>query len=188
MTGTIAIKEKGAIQCLCQTERKMGMQIRKSTPEDLERMLEIYACARAFMAKTGNPRQWGPNQWPPSALLEQDIRSGDSYVCEENGRVVGTFYFVQGKDIEPTYAVIEDGAWLCDAPYGVVHRIAGDGSVKGIGSFCIAWAYDQCHHLRIDTHADNRVMQGLLHKLGFTHCGTIYVHEDHDPRLAYETV
>ncbi len=31
-------------------------------------------------------------------------------------------------------------------------------------------------------------MQGLLEKLGFTHCGTIYVEEDDYPRLAYEKV
>ena len=42
------------------------------------------------------------------------------------------------------------------------------------------------HHLRIDTHGDNTVMQRLMEKLGFTHCGTIYVEEDDYPRLAYE--
>ncbi|MBQ6645795.1 MAG: hypothetical protein IJM56_03845 [Clostridia bacterium] len=68
----------------------------------------------------------------------------------------------------------------------MVHRIASDGSVRGMGSFCLNWAYGQCRHLRIDTHADNTVMQNLLKKLGFVHCGTIYVHEDNDPRLAYE--
>jgi hypothetical protein len=29
-------------------------------------------------------------------------------------------------------------------------------------------------------------MQNLLRKLGFIHCGTIYVEEDNDPRLAFE--
>ena len=29
-------------------------------------------------------------------------------------------------------------------------------------------------------------MQGLLKKLGFVHCGTIYVEEDVFPRLAFE--
>ena len=29
-------------------------------------------------------------------------------------------------------------------------------------------------------------MQGLLRKLGFVPCGTIYVHEDRDPRIAFE--
>ena len=90
------------------------------------------------------------------------------------------------KDIEPNYLNIEDGQWIGDSNYGVVHRIASDGSEKGIGSFCIKWAFEQCGHLRIDTHADNTVMQNLLRKLGFVHCGTIYVREDRDPRLAFE--
>jgi hypothetical protein len=29
-------------------------------------------------------------------------------------------------------------------------------------------------------------MQNLLRKLGFVHCGTIYVEEDNYPRLAFE--
>ena len=163
------------------------MQIRKSTEQDLGRMLEIYAVARRFMAEHGNPNQWGPRGWPPEALLRRDIESGRSYVClNDAGRVVGTFFFDQGADIEPTYRQIADGAWLDDGPYGVVHRIASDGSERGVGAFCLSWAYGQCGHLRIDTHGDNTVMQGLLGKLGFVHCGTIYVYEDNDPRLAYE--
>ena len=67
-----------------------------------------------------------------------------------------------------------------------MHRIAGDGSEKGIGAFCINWAFEQCGHLRIDTHGDNIVMQNLVKKLGFVHCGTIYVEEDNNPRLAFE--
>lgn len=162
------------------------MRIRKSTENDLGRMQEIYAYARRFMAEHGNPNQWGPTNWPPEALLRQDILSGHSYVCEHEGRVVGTFYFIQGMDIEPTYARIDDGAWRDEGPYGVVHRIASDGSAKGVGAYCINWAYEQCGHLRIDTHGDNRVMQRLLDKLGFVRCGTIYVREDNDPRVAFE--
>ena len=163
------------------------MKIRKSTPRDLDRIMAIYARARAFMAGHGNPKQWGPTNWPPERLIRRDIADGDSYVClDDAGQVVGTFFFVHGPDIEPTYRRITDGAWLDDSPYGVVHRIASDGSGKGIGAFCLNWAYDQCGHLRIDTHGDNAVMQGLLKKLGFVHCGTIYVEEDDAPRLAYE--
>ncbi|MBR1409439.1 MAG: GNAT family N-acetyltransferase [Clostridia bacterium] len=164
------------------------MEIRKSTEQDIGRMMEIYAYARSFMAEHGNPRQWGPNSWPPEALLRQDIAQGHSYVCTHEGRTVGTFFFDFGKDIEPTYADITEGNWLDERPYGVVHRIAGDGSVKGIGAFCINWAYEQCGHLRIDTHGDNRVMQRLVEKLGFVRCGTIYVIQDNDPRFAYEKV
>ncbi|MBQ9005612.1 MAG: GNAT family N-acetyltransferase [Atopobiaceae bacterium] len=162
------------------------MHIRRSTEQDFERIMEIYARARRFMAQTGNPNQWGPNQWPPADLIHQDIAMGKGYVCEHNAQVVGVFFFDQGYRVEPTYDHIDDGQWVGDETYGVVHRIASDGSVKGTGRFCLEWAFDQCGHLRIDTHGDNVVMQNLLRKLDFVHCGTIYVHEDNDPRLAFE--
>ena len=162
------------------------MRIRKTTEKDFERVMEIYAYARGFMADHGNPNQWGPTNWPPEALIHEDIAQGKSYVCEVDGRVVGVFFYDYGKDIEPTYINIEDGAWQDDRAYGVVHRIAADGSVKGTGSFCLEWAYEQCNHLRIDTHSDNVVMQNLLTKLGYIRRGTIYVVEDNYPRFAYE--
>ena len=162
-----------------------SMLIRKTTPEDLPRLLEIYESARSFMAKSGNPAQWG-NAWPPTSLLERDIQSGHSYACLHDRRIVGTFFFNFGKDIEPTYAVIIDGKWQNDGPYGVIHRLAGDGSVKGIGAYCINWCYEQCCHLRVDTHPDNQVMQRLLTKLGFKRCGIIHVMQDNMPRIAFE--
>ena len=163
------------------------MRIRKSTEQDFDRMMEIYDYARGYMAKTGNPNQWGPTNWPPEELIHSDIREGNSYVCEnDEGKVIGTFYFIQGEDIEPTYRDITDGTWRDDSAYGVIHRVAADGSEKGIGAFSINWAFDQCGHMRIDTHGDNVVMQNLLTKLGFIQCGTIYVVEDNYPRLAFE--
>ena len=164
------------------------MEIRHAVEADFASIMDIYRRARAFMAEHGNPNQWGPTNWPPEALIHRDIATGCSYVCTEGGRIVGTFFYTSGRDIEPTYAVIEDGAWLDNGPYGVVHRIAADGSTKGVGAFCIRWALEQCGHLRIDTHGDNKVMQNLLSKLGFTHCGTIYVEEDNFPRMAYERI
>lgn len=162
------------------------MEIRHSTEKDFTQIMEIYDYARRFMAEHGNPNQWGPTHWPPEQLIHNDILSGTSYVCVHEKRVVGTFFFLTGMDIEPVYRHIENGKWMNDSAYGVVHRLAGDGSVKGIGEFCLKWAYRQCGHLRIDTHGDNIVMQNLLKKMGFTHCGTIYVEEDNYPRLAYE--
>ena len=162
------------------------MNIRQAKETDIERIMKIYAYARSFMAAHGNPNQWGPTLWPPKTLILNDISAGCSYVCEDAGSVNGVFFFRMGKDIEPTYDVIEEGSWRDDTPYGVVHRIASDGSQKGIGAFCLNWAYEQCRHLRIDTHRDNTVMRSLLAKLGFVHCGTIYVREDRFPRLAFE--
>lgn len=162
------------------------MEIRRAATEDFTTILSIYAYARELMRRTGNPNQWGPTNWPPQELVREDIRTGRSYVCVEAGRVVGVFYFEQGSSIEPTYARIEDGRWIGDERYGVVHRLAGDGSVKGVGACCLNWAYEQCGHLRADTHPDNKIMQHLFEKLGFVRCGIIHVDEDNYPRLAYE--
>ncbi|MCR4656670.1 MAG: GNAT family N-acetyltransferase [Lachnospiraceae bacterium] len=163
------------------------MKIRKTVGSDFERIMEIYAYARDFMAKTGNPNQWGPTNWPPGALIHKDINDGNSYVCvNDDDVVIGTFFYIQGHDIEPTYRRITEGAWRDESEYGVVHRLASDGSEKGIGRFCLGWAFEQCGHLRVDTHTDNKVMQNLLGKMGFVRCGIIHVEEDNYPRYAYE--
>ncbi len=160
------------------------MIIRNSEEKDFARIMEIYSHARNFMKEHGNPNQWGPTNWPPEELIHEDIKNGNSFVClNDEGKVVGTFFYIAGEDIEPTYRNIEDGVWLDDSAYGVVHRIAADGSEKGIGEYCINWAFNKCRHLRIDTHPDNVVMQNLLSKLNFKHCGTIYVEEDEYPPL-----
>jgi len=165
------------------------MRIRKTTENDISRVMDIYAYARKFMAEHGNPKQWGATNWPPEAVIRNDVKEGNSYVCiNDSDKVIGTFFYNAGKDIEPCYREIFDGEWIDDSSYGVVHRIAADGSEKGIGSFCINWAFEQCGHIRIDTHGDNYVMQGMLRKLGFKHCGTVFVTEDDDPRLAFERI
>ena len=162
------------------------MEIRHSTGEDLSQIMRIYESARRFMAEHGNPNQWGSTNWPPEELIHSDIAERNSYVCICEDRIVGTFFFKQGIDIDPTYQVIEEGEWLGNSDYGVIHRLAGDGSVKGIGRFCIEWAFEQCNHLRVDTHEDNRVMKNLLKKCGFIYCGIIHVESDGSPRAAYE--
>lgn len=162
------------------------MNIRHAAENDIPQMMKLYEYARRFMSEHGNPNQWGPAEWPPSALIRSDIADGHSYVCTDGGRIVGTFFFRQGEDIEPTYRVIEHGAWLTDAAYGVIHRLAGSGEAHGIGDLCLGWAWEQCRHLRADTHQDNRIMQHLLRKNGFVQCGIIHTAEDHTPRLAYE--
>ena len=162
------------------------MEIRHSTEKDFERIMELYKHARLFMAEHGNPNQWGPTQWPPEQLIHDDILHQTSYVCVHENQIIGIFFFSAGDDIEPTYQRIENGKWLNDSTYGAVHRLAGDGSVKGIGKSCLDWAYQQCGHLRAATHRDNIIAQNLLKKTGVTYCGIIYVASDNSSRLAYE--
>ena len=158
------------------------MHIRKTKLEELDIVMDIYAYARKFMAKTGNPTQWG-NHKPARERIEQDVLEGTHYVCEENGEIVAAFFYDEKPD--PTYTVIYDGEWPNSAPYGVVHRIASSGKIKGAGSFCLQWAFAQCGNLRIDTHEDNKVMQHTLLKNGFQYCGIIHL-VDGEPRLAYQ--
>lgn len=160
------------------------MEIRRSTMEDLQEIMQIYEIGRAFMRSTGNMAQWG-NGYPSEELVKKDIASGDSYVAVEKGEIEAVFVFRMGED--PTYQIIEHGAWKNDAPYGVLHRIASRGRIKGIGSECIQWCFAQCKNLRGDTHADNHVMQHVMEKNGFLKCGIIYV-EDGSERIAYQKI
>lgn len=158
------------------------MRIRNAEASDWERILEIYAGARQFMAAHENAGQWGTG-YPPEELLEEDMEAGKLYVCEDGGTVAAVFYFAAEED--PTYGVIEDGAWLSDAPYGVVHRIASGRVVKGAASFCLEWAFGQTGNIRIDTHENNIPMQNMLKKNGFRYCGRIYL-ENGKPRIAFQ--
>ena len=158
------------------------MIIRPTTADELARVLQIYADARAFMRENGNPDQWGES-YPPEALIRADVAEGRSYVCVEDGEILGVFYYAEGDD--PTYGYSEDGAWLDGAPYGVIHRIAVAARGRGVAAACFDFALSQCGNVRIDTHTRNLPMQHTLEKNGFVRCGTIYV-EDGSPRIAYQ--
>ena len=108
-----------------------------------------------------------------------------SHVVEEAGTVHGAFAFLVGED--PTYQVIEGGAWKSAAPYGTLHRVAGDGEVHGLFGQMVAFAWANIPHLRIDTHENNAVMRRLIEKYGFAPCGIIYT-DDGSPRLAFERI
>ena len=152
------------------------MKVRLSKEEDLKAIMEIYALARKFMREQGNPTQWGED-YPSKLLIEADITSRQSFVVEEDGKIVGTFAFIIGED--PTYQVIEKGAWRSTEPYGTI------GQVKGLARQVFDFCYQEIPHLRIDTHADNKPMQAAILSYGFTECGIIYV-ADGSPRLAYD--
>ena len=166
--------------------------IRLANYDDLNRIMEIYQEARNYMEANGNPDQWGKNH-PPRQLLEEDIKKGQLYVYTENdealtedlerAQIHGVFAFIIGSD--PTYAYIEDGAWLNDEVYGTIHRIAGDGVAKGVFEKCLDFCKSQIVNLRIDTHHNNLTMQHLVEKNGFEKCGIVYM-EDGSPRIAYQ--
>ena len=100
-------------------------------------------------------------------------------------QIVGGFAFIIGR--EPNYAVIENGAWHSDQPYGTIHRIASNGQAKGIACACFDFCHSKIDCLRIDTHADNKPMQNAIDSYSFRYCGIIHV-ADGTPRNAYDLV
>lgn len=159
------------------------MYVRQAAVSDLDRIMQIYDSARAFMSASGNPRQWDAS-YPSRQLLQKDIEQKQAYVCvEDSERVCGVFVFCLGED--PTYRSIEEGTWPDSAPYGTIHRIASDGSVRGVFSCCISFCRRLIPTLRADTHEDNHPMQRALAREGFQRCGIIHL-ENGDPRIAYQ--
>ena len=150
--------------------------------EDLPRIMEIYDIAKAYMRANGNPNQWN-GAYPDPETLRTDMEKQRLYVYKKNGRIHGVFMLLLEE--EPTYAYIEDGSWREETPYGTIHRLAGDGEVRGLFAKCVAFCEKKVPYLRADTHFDNHTMQHLLEKNGFERRGIIYL-KNGDPRIAYQ--
>lgn len=168
--------------------------IRRATlPEDAEGIMAVFSAAKAIMAASGNANQWKEG-YPSLDIVQSDIEKNGGYVIEErlrvgatagmNNRIVAYFAFLPSP--EPTYSKIYDGTWLEDTlPYHVIHRIASYPDVHGIFDSIIEFCAEQEPNLRIDTHKDNRIMQHVIEKHGFTYCGIIHLASG-DERLAYQ--
>ena len=107
------------------------------------------------------------------------------FVMEDSKNIYGCFALIGGND--STYDYIEGGQWSSNSSYGTIHRIAGDGTKKGVLEECVQFARLKYQYLRIDTHHDNKPMQGAILKNGFSHRGIIYL-ANGSPRLAYDWI
>ena len=159
------------------------MIFRKTTKEDIARICEIFDGARETMHAAGID-QW-TDGYPAASDIEADIAAGESYVlCEDDGTIVATCAVLLGGEV--TYTEIAYGKWLTESSddenttYVAVHRVATDKNCRGRGlaSRLISEAAAIGQRagkisLRIDTHRDNKPMQGMLARCGLTHCGEI---------------
>ena len=161
----------------------MGYCIRRAEMTDLSEIRSIYSYARTFMAEHGNPDQWGTS-YPPEEMLRGDITHGKLYVVLDDTGIHGVFYFA--IEVDTTYLYIENGGWSSGQSYGVIHRIASDGS-GGVLRAAVDHARSKINYLRMDTHDDNYVMRRALEKMKFRCCGTIYI-EDGTSRIAYDCI
>lgn len=159
------------------------IRIRKSIESDIDAIMSCYDKARQFMRENGNLNQW-INGYPSRALIFEDIAKGISYVgVDDEDEIIMVFAFIIGED--PTYSIIEDGEWLNELPYGTIHRLGSIGKQHGVLKTCVDFCLNEIGNLRLDTHADNHIMQKTAEKLGFVRCGIIYCN-DGTPRIAYQ--
>ena len=173
------------------------MNIRATTPKDIDAVMDIIEEARGTIAALGID-QW-QNGSPNRAMIEEDVALGQGYCVDAEGAVIGTFALIENG--EPTYHRIYDGEWQTPdhaadgtVAYLAIHRVAISVARRGSGisTAIIGYAEEFARvlgkaSLRIDTHRGNVVMRRMLEKHGFVHCGTIYL-QNGDPRVAYEKV
>lgn len=174
------------------------LRVRLAQREDLDELLRIFASARVFMRKSGNPTQWG-TETPTKSDVEATLSEKCCYVVETRDpadgsdatRISGTFVVRFGDD--PMYATIYDGAWPSSAPYVTIHRLASDGTVKGIAETAFRFAEvlskratPPIHHVRIDTHRNNKPMLRKICDGGFEYCGIVHMPSDGTERLAFQ--
>ena len=166
------------------------MIVRKAELEDLDRAMQILDAGRQHMRGEGNSAQW-TNGYPSRELIRSDIEQGRFFVWldetekerDPQAAIHGVFSFIIGED--PTYAYIENGAWPNDKPYGTIHRMASDGSRKGMLRECLQFCRSRIPEIRIDTHEQNATMRQACRRLGFLECGIIF-QADGSPRIAYQ--
>lgn len=151
------------------------MTIRKATTADIDAIMACIVDAQALL------KSYGVDQWqdgyPTAEIIKNDIARGESFVVTEGEDVVATAVISFAG--EPTYKTIE-GEWKNNNPYAVIHRLAVRNTSygKGYAKAVFNYAEQLCEErkisdLRVDTHADNRIMHRLLEELGYKYCGVI---------------
>ena len=166
------------------------MRVRKANHRDLDRAMQIFDSGKQHMRSEGNTLQW-INGYPSQELIRQEIEQEHFFVwldeyeekADPQKAIHGVFAFIIGED--PTYRHIENGAWLNEKPYGTIHRMASDGTRKGMLRESLAFCRNIISEIRIDTHEQNISMQKACERLGFQRCGIIYI-ADGTPRIAYQ--
>lgn len=127
----------------------------------------------------------GVDQWqgdyPSVDQIKKDIRNGWAYLAESDDQeTVGAIAIVNGPDHVYDHL---NGKWICDTDkYVVIHRVAikSEHAGKGYATQLLrsvieeVQGHDDVESIRIDTHEDNKAMQHLIVKMGFTRVGELH--------------
>ncbi len=168
--------------------------IRPGKKEEINEIMQCIYDARSFLKASGSTQWNGPLGYPNINTLLDDIDNNICYVCVRDNVICGVAAFA---GIEEEY-MQESANWVIKTDkYTTIHRIAvldkyrGQGVAKEILKFAEEYAKSIGNlSIRIDTHPKNKVVQGLVTKLGYKYCGEIiYSRIPVEPtRLIYEKV
>ena len=164
----------------------MRVAIRKTVAADVEAAEKCLVDGKAALAALDIPQWLG--DYPNHLDIETDMAEDASYVAVgEDGTVLAVMALSFSG--EETYDQI-DGA--------VIHRCAISAAAARRGIMTLMFEEGEriarehgSQSIRVDTHERNIPVQGLVSKLGYTHCGTItlpYPGEVDPLRIAFEKV
>ena len=100
-----------------------GYRLRPAAMDEIPVIWEIILQAKAQMYREGK-HQWDEN-YPTVPILENDVRRGWGYVLvpsDNDSDIIA--YGAVVFDGEPAYSGLQDGKWLSEQPYVVLHRLA----------------------------------------------------------------
>jgi len=168
----------------------MNQKTRLATRDDLEKIQAIFESGRGYLAAQGLP-QWQNGYGPtgPDAALE--IEADRGYVLLVGGVVSGYASLIPGPDGSPP---LTEGEWdTSHSRYAALHRVALDRAVRGRGLAAVFMreiiqrARDLGYQdIRIDTHPENKIMQRVILKVGFTYRGIMHLPIPEGERFAYQ--
>lgn len=163
------------------------LSFRNATYDDIESIMEIVADAQESLRGL-HIDQW-QNGYPNAEVIKTDIDNKVGIVGLLDGKIVAFAAIVFTG--EPAYDDLQEGNWLSNEDYVVLHRLCVRKSATRHGIAGQIMTYIETEALKkgvksfkIDTHLGNIYMMDLLKKSGFTYCGIVYY--DHGKRWAFE--
>ena len=149
--------------------------IRLAKESDILGIMSCINDAKAFLKASGSTQWNGPDSYPDTNTLINDINNKNCYVCIRDNTVCGVAVFA---GLEPEYNS-PTAYWLTNEDrYTTIHRVAvldsyrGQGVAKELFKYAEEYAKNIGNiSVRIDTHPKNIVMQSLVKTLGYQYCG-----------------
>lgn len=162
------------------------IELRLTKLEEIETAISIINSAKQHLKEQGID-QWQTG-YPDYNCIHQDITDGKGFFVVDGDIIMG--YLCVDYDREPAYDSL-DGKWQTDEKYVVVHRMAFTENARGKRISDIVFSLIEemsrqkgVHSFRVDTDADNKKMQHILKKNGFSYRGTIWF--DDSEKIAFD--